>query len=206
MAYLVLVRHGESEWNALGLWTGQRDVSLTEKGVQEAKEAAQHISDVELHKAYTSELKRAQQTLEEIKSELQNTDLETIKHRALNERDYGDYTAKNKWEIRDQIGEEEFQKLRRHWNHPVPNGETLKDVHDRIVPYFEEHIQKDLQNGKNVIIAAHGNSLRALMKKLDKISDGKAHELEIGTGEVVVYDMTDEGTVKSKHVRSGKSE
>lgn len=198
MAYLVLVRHGESEWNALGLWTGHRDISLTDKGRQEARNAAKQLTDITLHKGYTSDLKRAQQTLEEIKKELDKTDLETVHHSALNERDYGDYTAKNKWEIRDQIGEEEFQKLRRHWNYAVPNGETLKDVHDRVVPYFQEHILADLKQGKNVIIAAHGNSLRALVKSLDAIADNKIHELEIGTGEVLIYDISPGGKVMTK--------
>ena len=202
MAYLVLVRHGQSEWNALGLWTGQRDVELTEQGRQEARLAAQHLQDITLHQAYTSQLSRAQQTLHEIKSALSHTELPTEEHAALNERDYGDYTAKNKWEIKDQIGEEEFTKLRRNWDHPVPGGETLKDVHGRTLPYYEAHIEQDLKAGKNVIVAAHGNTLRALMKHLDQVDDDKVHELEIGTGEVVVYEINDDGTVVGKEVRN----
>jgi len=202
MAYLVLVRHGQSEWNALGLWTGQEDVSLTEQGRQEARKAADHLRDIELHKAHTSKLSRAQQTLHEIKQALGHTEVPTAEHEALNERHYGDYQAKNKWDIKESIGDEEFTKLRRNWDHPVPNGETLKDVHARVLPYFEEHILQDLKDGKNVIVAAHGNSLRALMKHLDEVSDDKVHELEIGTGEVVVYEIADDGTVKAKHIRS----
>jgi 2,3-bisphosphoglycerate-dependent phosphoglycerate mutase len=202
MAYLVLVRHGQSEWNALGLWTGQEDVALTEQGKQEARKAAEHLRDIELHKAYSSTLSRAQQTLREIKEALQHTELETTHHEALNERHYGDYQAKNKWEIKDQIGEEEFTKLRRTWDHPVPHGETLKDVHARVLPYYEERILQDLKDGKNVIVAAHGNSLRALMKHLDDIADDKVHELEIGTGEVVVYEINEDGSVKAKHIRN----
>jgi len=198
MAYLVLVRHGQSEWNALGLWTGQEDVSLTEQGKAEARKAAEHLRDITLHKAHTSSLSRSHQTLEEIKSALSHTDLETVQHKALDERHYGDYQAKNKWEIKDQIGDDEFMKLRRNWDHPVPNGETLKDVHARVLPYYEEHVLEDLKAGKNIIVAAHGNSLRALMKHLDQVDDNNVHELEIGTGEVVIYEISDDGSVIGK--------
>lgn len=202
MAYLVLVRHGQSEWNALGLWTGQEDVALTERGKEEARKAAEHLRDIELHKAHTSKLSRAQQTLHEIKQALGHTEVPTEHHAALDERHYGDYQAKNKWDIKESIGDEEFTKLRRNWDHPVPNGETLKDVHARVLPYYEEHILHDLKAGRNVIVAAHGNSLRALMKHLDQVADDKVHELEIGTGEVVVYEIDDDGSVTSKHIRN----
>lgn len=207
MAYLVLVRHGQSEWNALGLWTGQEDVALTEQGRAEARAAAEHLKELTLHKGYASGLTRAQQTLEEIRSALQHTTLETTHHEALNERHYGDYQAKNKWDIKDSIGEEEFTKLRRSWDHPVPNGETLKDVHARVLPYYEETVLNDLKEGKNVIVAAHGNSLRALMKHLEEVDDESVHELEIGTGEVVMYEIDEAGTMVSKHVlnKGGKA-
>jgi 2,3-bisphosphoglycerate-dependent phosphoglycerate mutase len=201
MAYLILVRHGQSEWNALGLWTGLRDVALTEQGRIEARSAVNHLKDITLHKAYSSKLTRAKDTLQEIKEALDHTTLETIEHEAFNERDYGDYTAKNKWEIAEQLGEDEFTKLRRSWDHPVPNGETLKDVHARVIPYYEEQVLKDLKAGKNVIIAAHGNSLRALMKHLEEHAEDKVHELEIGTGEVHMYEISEEGEVISKEIR-----
>lgn len=200
MAYLVLVRHGQSEWNALGLWTGQEDISLTEQGKAEARNAAEHLRNITLHKAHTSSLSRTKQTLDEIKSALNHTDLETVSHKALDERHYGDYQTKNKWEIKEQIGDEAFTKLRRNWDHPVPNGETLKDVHARVLPYYEEHILEDLKAGKNIIVAAHGNSLRALMKHLDEIDDEHVHELEIGTGEVVIYEISEDGAVVEKSV------
>ncbi len=202
MAYLVLVRHGQSEWNALGLWTGQADPPLSEKGKQEAKKAAAHLRDITFHKAHTSKLSRAQQTLNEIKQALRQMELETIEHEALNERNYGDYAGKNKWEVKAQVGEQEFQKIRRYWDHPIPNGETLKDVHARAVPYFKEHILEDLKAGKNIIIAAHGNSLRTIMKHLEGVEDDKAHELEIGTGEVLVYEISNSGEVISKTIRA----
>ncbi len=203
MAFLVLVRHGQSEWNALGLWTGWQDIELTEAGRKEARLAAEHLRDIELHKAHTSELKRAQQTLEEIKEALGHAKLETVAHAAMNERHYGDYTAKNKWDIQKEIGDEEFQKLRRNWDHPIPNGETLKDVHARAIPYYQEHIETDLKAGKNIIISGHGNTLRALMKHLEEVADDKVHELEIGTGQVLVYEINEDGKVISKQIRSG---
>lgn len=202
MAYLVFVRHGQSEWNALGLWTGWKDVELTEQGREEARRAARHLEDIVLHKAYTSKLSRARQTLHEIKQALGHAELDTVEHEALNERDYGDYTAKNKWEIKEQIGEEEFTRLRRNWDYPVPNGETLKDVHARALPFYERHILEDLKEGHNVIVAAHGNTLRALMKHLEGVADDKVHELEIGTGEVVVYEIDDSGRVLGKELRA----
>lgn len=202
MAHLVLVRHGQSEWNALGLWTGQRDVALTDQGKDEARRAATHLKDITLHKAHTSNLQRAQQTLQEIKQVLGAHELETIAHEHLNERDYGDYTAKNKWEIAEQLGEEEFTKLRRNWDHPVPGGETLKDVHARVIPYYEHYVLPDLKKGMNVIIAAHGNSLRALMKHLEQAADEEVHTLEIGTGQVLVYEVNENGEVVDKTVLS----
>ena len=201
MAHLVIVRHGQSEWNELGLWTGWQDVGLTEKGKTEAAAAGGQVQDIPLHKAYTSKLKRAQQTLEHVKQATGHEDLETIEHEALNERHYGEYTGKNKWEIKANIGDDEFQKLRRNWDHPVPGGETLKDVHARVVPYFEANIIEDLKAGRNVIIAAHGNSIRALMKHLEAVEDHRVHELEIGTGEILVYEFSPEGNVVNKQVR-----
>jgi 2,3-bisphosphoglycerate-dependent phosphoglycerate mutase len=202
MAYLVLIRHGQSVYNEQGLWTGWTDVSLTEKGKAEAREAAAHISDIPLHKAYTSTLSRTHETLAEIKLALDTVGLETIEHEALNERHYGDYTGKNKWDIQTEIGNENFHKLRREWDHPIPNGETLKDVHDRVVPFFKSHILADLVVGKNVILSSHGNTLRALVKYLDNMADNDIHTLEIGTGQVIVYDFDNSGSILSKEIRS----
>jgi 2,3-bisphosphoglycerate-dependent phosphoglycerate mutase len=200
MAYLVLIRHGQSEWNALGKWTGWQDIPLTDKGRAEAQEAAKALeaADIKLHKAYTSKLMRAQQTLEEVKKHLGHIDLETEAHEALNERHYGDYTGMNKWEVKDEVGEEVFTSIRRSWDHPIPNGESLKDVHGRVQPYYEEHILADLKQGKNVIVAASGNSLRALAKHLENTPEDQVHELEFGTGEVYMYTISDDGKVINK--------
>lgn len=202
MAYLVLVRHGESEWNAKGLWTGLTDIGLSEKGRKEAKKAGEAIKDIHFQIAFTSVLKRAKESLEEMGKTMKVTGLPTVENAALNERDYGMYTGKNKWEIKEQLGEEAFSKLRRSWDYPVPNGESLKDVYKRVIPYYQQQILPKLKDGKNVLVSAHGNSLRALVKFLDYISDEDISKLEIPTGQVLVYSIGDDGQVISKEIRS----
>ncbi len=202
MAYLVLVRHGQSEWNAQGLWTGWRDVPLSPEGIAEARRAGELLRDIPFDIAYTSALTRAQQTLEEIKRVLGREDLPTVADPALNERDYGDLTGKNKWKILEEYGEEQFLKWRRSWDYPVPGGETLKDVYARVVPYYQREILPQLREGRNVLIAAHGNSLRALVKYLENIPDDEIPKLEIGTGEVYVYQVDPEGRIVSKEIRA----
>jgi 2,3-bisphosphoglycerate-dependent phosphoglycerate mutase len=201
MAYLVLVRHGQSEWNLLGQWTGLTDVSLTDDGREEARRAARTLEDIDLHRAYTSKLKRAKHTLDEIVNHLDRKDLDRTEHEELNERDYGDLTGKNKWQVKEEHGEEKFTLWRRSWDHPVPGGETLKDVSERVLPFYEKHILEDLKNGKNVIVAAHGNSLRALIKYLDEVADDEAHRVEIMTGEVLVYEIDGSGKLLKKEIR-----
>jgi 2,3-bisphosphoglycerate-dependent phosphoglycerate mutase len=202
MAYLVLVRHGESEWNTLGLWTGWRDVSLTENGHAEARRAADALDGIRLDKAYTSKLQRARQTLDDITATLDITDLPVVEDAALNERDYGDLTAKNKWQVQKEYGDEQFMKWRRSWDYPVPGGETLKDVYVRVAPYYDQQILPDLKAGKNVIVAAHGNSLRALVKHLEDIPEDEIPGLEIGTGEVYVYEVDPSGKITAKTIRA----
>ena len=200
MAYLALVRHGQSEWNALGLWTGWRDVALSEKGHQDAKDAGKALKDITFDLGYTSALLRAQQTLNDINVILQQN-FPVIKNQALNERDYGDLTGKNKWKIKEEYGEAQFLKWRRGWDDLLPNGESLKDVYERVVPYYEDEILPHLKNGENVIIAAHGNSLRALVKYLENVPDKDIPSLEIGLGEVYLYSIDAEGQMTNKEVR-----
>lgn len=201
MAYLALVRHGESEWNAKGLWTGWTDIGLSEKGIEEARKAGASLRDVKFDLAYTSKLIRAHQTLSEIEKVL-NTTLPTTQNEALNERDYGDYTGKDKWDLKKQFGDEKFHELRRGWDTPIPNGETLKDVYNRVVPYYLAEIEPKLRAGENILISAHGNSLRALVKYLDNISDSDIANLDIPTGEVYVYEINEQGKVESKEIRN----
>lgn len=201
MAYLVLVRHGQSEWNLLNQFTGHVDVELSEQGRQEARKAADLLKDITLHKAHTSDLKRAQQTLEIILDELSASEIDIKKHHAIKERNYGDLAGMNKDDARAKFGEETFLQYRRSWDIAPPNGESLKDTADRAIPYYEQEIFKDLKKGHNVIVAAHGNSLRAIVKHLEQIADHEIQSLEIATGEVYVYEIDDEGKIKSKEIR-----
>jgi 2,3-bisphosphoglycerate-dependent phosphoglycerate mutase len=200
MSTLVLVRHGKSEWNEKGLWTGWRDIPLAQKGIEEARDTGESLKGISFDYAYTSALVRAQQTLAEILHVLDQAP-QVTQDQALNERDYGDYTEKNKWDIQKALGEEEFQKIRRSWDYPPPNGESLKMVYERAVPYFEAEILPKLKDGKNIIIAAHGNSLRALVKYLEEIPEDQIATLEIGTGEAYIYQLNSDGTVASKEIR-----
>lgn len=201
MSYLVLVRHGKSEWNERGWWTGWRDIPLSPAGFEEARKTGEELKDIHFDASYTSVLIRAKQTLEEILKVIDQPNIPVASDKALNERDYGDFTAKNKWELKEQLGEEEFQKIRRSWDGQPPNGESLKMVYERAVPYYKKTIEPEIKAGKNVLVSAHGNSLRALVKYLENIPDEKIAELEIGTGEAYVYDINSEGKVESKEIR-----
>ena len=203
MAYFVLVRHGESEWNVKGVWTGWTDVDLSPKGREEAKAAGEALTDIQFDLAYTSTLKRAKNTFLEIQKTTGQLAIPTTENAALNERNYGDLTGKNKWEVKEQVGEEEFQKIRRSWDYPPPNGESLKMVYERVVPYYETEILPKLKDGKNIIIAAHGNSLRALIKHLDNITDEYIPNLELATGGIYIYQISPEGGITSKEIRGG---
>lgn len=201
MAHLVLVRHGQSEWNLLNIWTGWTDVKLTKQGEAEAKKAASLLKDITLHRAHTSDLTRAHQTLEIILRELGHENIPTKKHKAIKERHYGDLTGMNKDEAKEKFGEELFLKYRRSWDTAPPNGESLKDTATRAIPYYEKVILKDLKAGHNVIVVAHGNSLRAIMKHLEDISDEEIPKREIATGEVLIYEIDNDGNVIAKETR-----
>jgi len=201
MAYLILVRHGQSEWNLLNLFTGHTDVKLTENGQKEAEKAASLLADFKLHKAHTSDLKRAQETLDIILKNTNHTNISVKKHPAIKERDYGDLTGMNKEEAKKKFGDELFLKYRRSWDVAPPNGESLKDTANRAIPYYEKEILADLLAGHNVIVAAHGNSLRAIIKHLEKIPEEKIPQLEMGTGEIYIYELDKNGEVVNKEIR-----
>ena len=198
--YLVLVRHGQSEWNAKNLFTGWKDPGLTENGTAEAIRAGKHLKSLGLSfdVLYTSALVRAQLTGKIMLDELGQSDLKTIEDKALNERDYGELTGLNKDEARENFGIEQVQVWRRSYDIPPPGGESLKDTFNRVIPYFENKIQP-LMKDQNVLISAHGNSLRALVKYLDDISEADIIKLEIGTGEPIVYKFTDGKFIKESH-------
>jgi 2,3-bisphosphoglycerate-dependent phosphoglycerate mutase len=204
MAKLFLVRHGKSEWNKLGLWTGWTDVDLAEEGHEEARRAGQALKDEEIHVVHTSALKRTHQTFEKIKEASGQLHLTHTPHQALNERHYGIHAGKNKWQLKEELGEEEFNRIRRGWDVPIPEGETLKDVHARVVSHYEQNIKPHLLDGKNVLIVSHGNSSRALIKHLEQIADDEISNVELATGEILAYHFDDKGEIVLKETK-GKS-
>lgn len=206
MARLIFVRHGKSEYNARGLWTGHTDVHITDEGRDEARRAGARLKDIEIHVVHTSELVRTHQTFDEIQTVIERADIVPERHSALNERHYGTYTGKNKWEVKDEVGEETFLRIRRSWDEPIPEGESLKDVHARVVPHYEENIKPHLVSGRNVLIVSHGNTLRALVKHLDAIHDDAIADVEIGTGEVHCYEIDAQGNVVSREIRRHEAE
>lgn len=199
---LVLVRHGQSEWNAKNLFTGWKDVDLTQQGINEAINAGEMLKTAgqQFDIAYTSNLIRAQKTLELILGELGQGDLETIRNIALNERDYGDLVGLNKDDARKKWGDEQVHIWRRSYDTPPPGGESLKDTAERTLPYFEASIMPDVLEGKNVIVAAHGNSLRAIIMKLDNLSRDEVTQLNLATGVPIIYRFNEEGSVAQKKV------
>jgi len=187
MAVLVIVRHGQSEWNLQNRFTGWVDVALTEQGREEAKQAGTLLKDFHFDKAFTSNLQRAQNTLEIILNEIEQSQLTTIKNEALNERHYGDLQGLDKSETAKKYGDEQVHMWRRSFDIAPPNGESLKDTAARVLPYFESEIAPELKAGKNIIIAAHGNSLRALIMHIEKLTPEEILKKEIGTGKPIVY-------------------
>ncbi|POF34009.1 2,3-bisphosphoglycerate-dependent phosphoglycerate mutase [Roseibium marinum] len=196
---LVLVRHGQSEWNLKNLFTGWKDPGLTEQGIAEAHQAGQQLRDLKLtfDLAFTSVLSRAQKTLDIILEELGQTGLETYKDQALNERDYGDLTGMNKDEARQQFGEEQVHIWRRSFDVPPPGGESLKMTAERVLPYYKSEILPKVLAGKRTIVAAHGNSLRALIMDLEKLGQEEILKRELGTGTPIIYRLDENGEVLS---------
>ena len=198
MAILVLVRHGESQWNLENRFTGWVDVPLTDKGREEAKKAGGKLKGIKFDKAYTSVLERANQTLDIILKEIGQEKLPIEKDKALNERHYGDLQGLNKAETAKKFGDAQVHIWRRSYDIAPPNGESLKDTAARTLPYFNQKIISDLKAGKNIIIAAHGNSLRSIVMELDKLTKEQVLELNLGTGIPIVYELDSHLKIKSK--------
>lgn len=197
---LVLVRHGESEWNRRNLFTGWKDPDLTEKGVIEARWAGRVLRDEKLKFdiAFTSELKRAQHTLEIILDESRQPDVGTIRDLALNERSYGDLSGLNKDEARERWGEEQVKIWRRSFDIAPPGGESLKDTAARVLPYWQTQIWPRVQAGETVIVVAHGNSLRALIMHLEDLTGDEIIARELATAAPILYRLNDEGKVTER--------
>ncbi len=197
---LILVRHGQSEWNEKNLFTGWENPGLTEKGSEEAKNAGILIKqlNIKFDCLFTSALIRAQLTGSIILDKIDQTDLNIIKNKALNERFYGDLQGLNKDECRKKWGEELVQSWRRSFDKGPPGGETLKETGERVLPYYLNSIHPLILENKNILITAHGNSLRSLIKYLDSISDEDIVKLEIPTGAPIHYQFNENGKVVNK--------
>jgi 2,3-bisphosphoglycerate-dependent phosphoglycerate mutase len=197
---LILVRHGESEWNRRNMFTGWQDVELSEEGVAEAHRAGTMLkaAGARLDLAFTSTLKRAQNTLKIILSELNQETLPTVYDAALNERHYGDLVGLNKDEAKKRWGEEQVHLWQRSYDVAPPGGESLKDTAARILPFFAKRIAPELHKGQSVILVGHGNSLRALVMQLDRLSPEQVIELSIATGVPLVYRLRADGSVAEK--------
>ncbi|MGF7158617.1 2,3-bisphosphoglycerate-dependent phosphoglycerate mutase [Rhodoligotrophos appendicifer] len=203
---LVLVRHGQSEWNLKNLFTGWADPDLTDLGRSEAEDAGKRLKALGLSfdVAFTSMLKRAQNTCQYILAALGQEHLQTVREQALNERDYGDLTGLNKDQAREKWGKEQVFKWRRSFDIPPPGGESLKDTAARVIPYYESAIVPRLRNGERVLVVAHGNSLRALIMHLENLPGEEIAQRELATGIPIIYRLDGELKVKTREEVSGQ--
>lgn len=199
---LVLVRHGQSEWNLKKLFTGWRDPELTDLGIEEARTAGRWLKNqgFSFDVAFTSNLRRAQHTCSLMLEELGQSGIDVMRSEALNERDYGDLAGLNKDDARERWGDEQVRQWRRSYDVPPPGGESLKDTAARVLPYYIQFILPRVMNGERVVVAAHGNSLRALVMVLDGMTTKTIASLEIATGIPLVYHLKADTTVESKSV------
>jgi 2,3-bisphosphoglycerate-dependent phosphoglycerate mutase len=197
---LVLVRHGQSEWNLKNLFTGWRDVDLTEAGIAEARAAGRKLAarHIRFDVAFTSSLKRAQHTLELMLEEMGQSGIPVFKDQALNERDYGDLVGMNKDDARGKWGDEQVHQWRRSYDVAPPGGESLKDTVARALPYFVQEILPRVLRGEHTLVAAHGNSLRALVMVLERLSPEGILKRELGTGVPILYRLEADATVAEK--------
>ena len=197
MARLVLLRHGESQWNLENRFTGWVDVPLTPRGIQEAKNAGDKLRGFTFDRAFTSVLARANETLRLALEAIGQSNLPIVKDKALNERMYGELQGLNKAETAKKYGEAQVKIWRRSYDIPPPGGESLKDTAERVLPYYEQTIKPYLLKGETILIAAHGNSLRALIMELEQLSREQVLELNIPTGAPVLYELDGAGKVIS---------
>jgi len=204
---LLLVRHGESEWNKAHLFTGKQDVHLSQAGFKMSEALGALVRDIEIHKVFASMQARSIETEVCMMGGLRHCTSETIRYSsALNERDYGDYTGTSKIEAENKLGKEESNALRRDWDYPVPNGETLKMVYERAVAFMKQEILPILNVGENVLVVSHGNTLRSFMKYIEKISDEDISKVEMPFNEIFIYEVDKDGYMLSKEARKAGDE
>ena len=201
---LVLVRHGQSDWNLKNLFTGWKDPDLTDQGVSEAIAAGKKLNEMgmKFDVAFTSDLQRAQKTCQHILDGVGQSDLTTYRDLALNERDYGDLAGLNKDDARKKWGEEQVHIWRRSYDVPPPGGESLKDTAARTLPYFITDILPQVMAGKSVLCAAHGNSLRSIVMVLDRLTKDEILDVNLGTGVPMIYKFNEDTSIASKEVLS----
>ena len=199
---LVLIRHGQSLWNLENRFTGWVDIELSEKGREEAQKAGKEIAGFHFQIAFTSALSRAQQTLDIILKEIRQTEIPIFRDQALNERHYGDLQGLNKAETAKKYGDKQVRLWRRSYDVQPPNGESLKDTAARVLPYFRSKIMPEIQKGKDVLVVAHGNSLRSVLMSLENLSPEQIVAVEIPTGQPWVYEVDSTGKVLSKEVKA----
>lgn len=198
---LVIARHGESVWNERGVWTGITDVHLDSNGWKAALLMGQLLTDVDFSHAYASEQVRTHETLDGLLAASNQPHVPRTYSVALNERNYGKYTGMNKWEVEQKIGHEAFEKLRRGWNVPIEGGETLKDVFERVVPYYLKEIVPKLNSGQRILIMAHGNSIRSLEKYVRALSDAEIEHVDMLFGSILLYEVDITGRIVSEQKR-----
>jgi D-lactate dehydrogenase len=203
---LVIVRHAQSEWNALGKWTGTTDVHITPKGINDAAALGQSLTDIKFDYAYISQQVRTKETFEAFINGSGQLGLPYEASAAINERDYGVYTGMDKHSIQKVIGTEAFNELRRSWDGPVENGESLENVYQRTVPFYLRIVLPRLRHGQNILIVAHGNSIRSLIKYIENISDQAIGDLEMIQDSALCYEVDTEGRARTKEVRAATKE
>ena len=203
---LILVRHTESTDNVRGVWSGIRNVGLTPKGRADARAIGERLRGLDFNVIYLSPLKRTRQTLNEILKSYGKTKAKVKKTAAINERDYGELAGHDKWQVRAAIGVRAFNDIRRGWDVPVPDGETLRDVYERVIPWYREIVLPQLLDGKNILIVAHGNSNRALRKYLENISNEAIKYIEMDFATVRIYDIRPNGRAKHGTTRRIKTD
>jgi 2,3-bisphosphoglycerate-dependent phosphoglycerate mutase len=199
MSYLFISRHGKSEYNDKGIWTGWENPHITREGADAAFAAGEALKSERIDMAFVSPLIRNKETLAQIQKGM-GTEFPVTENAAINERNYGVLTGKNKWQIKAEVGEEEFNSIRRSWDHKIEGGETLKDVYNRAVPYFESVIKPNLLSGKNILIVSSGNLLRALVKYWENVPEDAIGDVEIGMSQVIRYEFDPSGKIIEKKI------